>query len=533
MTHHFLRFLFAPCLAMVCAAWAISPACAATIVDNGAANSIAIPSIDIEIHNSVVPAPTTVNIVTGGQVGFVLNPDGTIQMVDDGMGGMVPAISNTDHSVAVFDTSILNMSDGETADSIATFDSATANISGGVVGDNILASDSSKVMVTGGDFANDLEVEGMAQVTVSGGTFAGNLSISDSGAVTLSVESFEEAGIEGSGMLFMLPDGEIADVAEFQDSSALEMSGGTFADDVILLNSSSALITGGVIEGALIVADDAQVNIQMAEVGELVVEGNTLTTITDGAFGEVFATGLADEGGMDGTSQINIQGGTFEGPVTALSGSATFRAGISISGGAFEEGIAPRGIGARIDVSGATLEASDSNELEASNLGELNVDGATGTVVDVNASIGGEININQISTEALNITSFGGFVNVNGGDADLLNITVDRGFVMLSGGQFGDIDIEALSNSVVTIFGRSFLVNGMPFAGGNVGPPSGDISGVFADGSPFSTAFIRQFEPQNRQAIIRLVAIPEPGAVALTMLFPLALMIRRRHKSTF
>jgi hypothetical protein len=218
--------------------------------------------------------------------------------------------------------------------------------------------------------------------------------------------------------------------------------------------------------------------------------------------------------------------------VSALSGSATFRAGISISGGTFEEGIAPRGIGAKIDVSGATLDASDANELEASNLGELNVNGAIGTDVDVNASIGGEININQISAEALNITSFGGFVNVNGGDADRLNISVDRGFVTLSGGQFGEIDIAALSNSVVTIFGRSFLVNGVPSAGGDVGPPSGDISGLLADGTAFSTAFIRQFEPQNRQATIRLVAVPEPRTWALTMLFPLALMSRRHGNST-
>jgi hypothetical protein len=421
------------------------------------------------------------------------------------------------------------MSDGETADSIATFDSGTANISGGVVGDSILASGSSTVMVTGGDVANDLEVEGMAQVTVSGGAFAGNLSISDSGKVTLSVESFEEVGIEGSGMLFMLPDAEIADVAEFQDSSALEMSGGTFADDVILLNSSSALITGGVIEGALIVADDAQVDIQMAEVGELVVEGNTLTTITDGTFGEVFATGPADEGGTDGTSQINILGGTFEGPVSVVSGSDTFRAQIAISGGAFEAGIAPRGIGAKIDVSGATLEPSDANELEASNLGELNVNGATGTEVDVNASIGGEINLNLISADTLNVTSFGGFVNINGGDADLLNISVDRGFVTLSGGQFGDVDIEALSNSVVTISGRSFLVNGMPFAGGDVGPPSGEISGILADGSTFSALFTRQFEPQNRIANIRLVNVPEPGTLVLVVLATASLGYNRRR----
>jgi hypothetical protein len=134
--------------------------------------------------------------------------------------------------------------------------------------------------------------------------------------------------------------------------------------------------------------------------------------------------------------------------------------------------------------------------------------------------------------DTLNVTSFGGFVNINGGVADELNITSDRGFVDWSGGQFGDVYIEAVSNSVVTIFGSNFLVNGVPFGGGNVAPPSGELSGLLADGTPFSALFLRQFEPQNRVATIRLVMIPEPGTLVLTSLALASLMMAGRHPNT-
>jgi hypothetical protein len=405
-----------------------------------------------------------------------------------------------------------------------------ANIGGGS-GASVALLGQSVFVMTGGTASGDLTVTDTAEATISGGSFGDDLSIAGSGEVTLSVATFDDVNVVDNGILNIEADAEIGGDASFQGMSQLNMSGGALPNEVLLLVSSSALFTGGEVGDVLIVADSAQVEVQSAEINAIEVEGNTVTRIFDGEIGEVFATGIANEGGTDGSSRVDIFGGQF-GPIAAIAGSPSFTTAVNISDGTFEEGIAARGPGAKVHFNGGTLESFDARELEASNLGELTVNGGTGTEVDVTASIGGKIDINQLDADSLNIRSFGGLVTINGGQAESLSIESDRGDVAWLGGEFDSVNIEALFSSNVTIVGSNFVVNGVPFSGGDIVAPSGDISGTLADGSTFSALFTRQFEPANRVATIRLVNVPEPASVAfvVTGIFGLGAICQRAKR---
>ncbi len=135
-------------LALSCALLS-TPARTAEIINTGMVVEIGIPKVDIEVFDSGDPAPTTVNLVAGGQIGYALNGDGTIMMEDDGEGGMQPVLSNEDQSVGLFDNSVFNMTGGDTASSVLVSDMAEASIEGGTIGGDLIVEGNGKAFVTG------------------------------------------------------------------------------------------------------------------------------------------------------------------------------------------------------------------------------------------------------------------------------------------------------------------------------------------------------------------------------------------------
>lgn len=501
MTPQRFFFLFAMCPLIMCAALATSPLRATTTIDNGGEVTIDMPSIDIEVRDSVAPLPTTVNIVDGGQVGYALNPDGTIQMQDDGGGGMEPVISDTSRSVALFDNSILTMIGGETADSVLVSGSAVATISGGDIGD-------------------DVAVNGHGMATISGGSINDDLNVSENGRAVLSTTVVVGDDVHASGnAVVVMSSGGIDDDADFTGSSRLEMSGGEFPDELQFFDSATADFTGGVVGDDLVVADSTHVEIHSLVIDDAIEASlNSLTNVYDGEIGAVLINGRQEAIEDFTVARANIYGGTF-GTLNAFSPDTNYTdVMVEITGGTFEEGIAAGGPGAVVNVSGAMLESSDARELLASNLGELNVNGAMGTEMDASATVGGALNLNDFSVGTLTVISLGGNASVNGGQADSLLISADRGNAVWRGGQFANASIEALFSSIVEIQGSDFQVDGIPVGSGDVVPASGEITGLLADGSPFAAMFTRQISPDNRIATIRLVQIPEPGTLSIAIL---------------
>lgn len=502
MTPQRFFFLFAMCPLIMCAALATSPLRATTTIDNGGDNTIDLPSIDIEVRGSVAPLPTTVNIVDGGQVGYALNPDGTIQMQDDGGGGMEPVISDTSRSVALFDNSILTMIGGETADSVLVSGSAVATISGGDIGD-------------------DVAVNGHGMATISGGSINDDLNVSENGLAVLSTTVVVGDDLHASGnAVVVMSSGGIDDDADFTGSSRLEMSGGEFPDELQFFDSATADFTGGVVGDDLVVADSTHVEIHSLVIDDAIEASlNSLTNVYDGEIGAVLINGRQEAIEDFTVARANIAGGKI-GTLSAFSPDTNYTdVVVEITGGTVEEGIAVGGPGAVVNISGtAVVESSDARELLASNLGRLNVDGVVGTDVEASATVGGILNLNGFSVETLTVISLGGNASVNGGQADSLLISADRGNATWRGGQFDNASIEALFSSIVEIQGGDFQVDGIPVGSGDVVPASGEIAGLLADGSPFAAMFTRQISPDNRIATIRLVQIPEPGTLSIAFL---------------
>lgn len=348
---------------LVLAAACASSAIAQDVFDNGAVNAIDIPSIDILVQDSVDPLPTTVNLGPNAQVGFALNPDGTIQMVpvlddmgnpeidDDGNPVLEPVVIDAP-SIVLTGTSSVDMADGSlTADSILASGDSTLTIDGFV--------------------GNDLEISGNARVFMNGG--------------------------------------RIDDDAFFEGSSRLEVTSGRFDDELQFFDNTTALFTGGEVRDDLVVADNAQVEIQSFSVSDtLEASGSSVTNVLNGSFGAVEA--------VDGAT-VNIETGVIEEAIAAATGSVVTIGDMENPAGAFE--IFANNSGEVVFTEAvvyseltATAQTGGVIELDggfADNLvlnvpgGEIILDFFGASVLDVNAALGGKITIDRGSYDDVNL----------------------------------------------------------------------------------------------------------------------------------
>lgn len=338
-------------------------------------------------------------------------------------------------------------------------------------------------------------VLGSSVLNVNGGARAtGDLYASDNANVTISVLAFDDAVIEGAARLTILNGGRIDDDIVVKSSAHLEMGpGGRLDDEVEIRENATANFTGGRIDDDLVVVDQAVVTISNITIADSIeAAGNSQTYFNGGTAGDIFASENA---------VVNINGGIVTDIIAAAPGGV-----INMYSG----GVAPQ-------VS-ATLN------------GQVNLFGGQGGAVVASAQSSGRLLLGGLVANQIEVNSVAGEVAITGGAASELTVLAELGgTVDLYGGDFGAVDIEVLSNSVVTIYGTEFFAFGQPIAFGVVPFAAGNLIGTLADGSPLNATFRRQFFPVAQAGQIVLVSLPEPTAGLMAALAIPAVWSGRRR----
>ncbi|MEM9365907.1 MAG: hypothetical protein AAGD07_07905 [Planctomycetota bacterium] len=189
-----------------------------------------------------------------------------------------------------------------------------------------------------------------------------------------------------------------------------------------------------------------------------------------------------------GESTINIQAGRYAHDVSAYNDGR-----LNISAGQFNDDIYAQDQ-ATVVISGGTIEddveAYDSSEI-------LMTAGSVGEDIEV---LGGSMRIS------------GGTIAANG----ITNLDVGLGV-----GDGGSIEL----------IGSDFLLNGIPIASGEVPDLFGFLSGVLADGTPFTNVpFLRDLDFTGNLGTLTVTAVPEPSAIAFLIAGASGCWMSHRHR---
>jgi hypothetical protein len=416
-------------------------------------------------------------------------PDPTTLNVLDGA-----AIAEQDDlSIALLENSILSMTGGETAGAVTVSDQAQASVSGGVIGGEVLVEGTAKFTLTGdGLLDNDVAIESATVFEMTGGTIAGEIVLADDAVGTFSGGTLEDTLVVEGNAVVTVHSINAEDNVEAADDAVVQLLGGTFE-------------------------------------GSLEAVGDSHLQISGGSFPALFSGGeevLATEGG-----RIDILGGEFgeageeddEGGVLASLGSVVNYSGASVAGVA--EGNAPT---ARFS---ALLN------------GTINVSNATFGPLSLAAANNGLVKVDDVVADEISVATLaGGTVDIAGGVAESLDVFAElAGKVKLRGGSFAEIQVELVTDSILTVFGHSFTFLGTPVeslpggafvsATGELRTIGGELAGILADGSSFSLTFSRQFNPAPGARVF-LVQVPEPGSILLAISAVAGLCTLRRRRES-
>jgi hypothetical protein len=274
------------------------------------------------------------------------------------------------------------------------------------------------------------------------------------------------------------------------DTQLNVFNGGTVGDGVNLAVGAGAgnvelNVYGGSVGQELLLGSLAKVNVFGGSIGRRIGTSNgTVVNISGGS--------IADGFGARGA--VNMTGGSIGDTFTAFSGSL-----INISGGTIGQTFTTNAVfsPAIVNISGGSI---------------------------------GSFTANPISK-----------VNISGGELrGIFNIFADSE-ANISGGTFTN-NFHAFERSAVNFIGTQFSLNGVPITGmplGQkhiVGDREATLSGILADGSPFSFYLSTVFPPSDVElyfsttATISVTEIPEPHALLVpTIALVPALLQRNRH----
>ncbi len=419
-------------------------------------------------------------------------------------------------------------SGGGSATTLTVFPVATIGENGD--GLSIGVSDSSIFAMVGGTASGDIETRDSSLALIAGGVIDGDAFLSGSSQLILSTASIDDVEASGSSVFTMLPGGEIGDDAFFEGSSRLLMSGGVFPDELQFFDNATALITGGEVGDDIVVVGNAFVqieNVVLDDTLEVLNGGSAL--INGGVFGSIESiTGtsvIMNGGTLDGAEVISNQASTL------FLGNALVQSGADITSG----------LRGTVEVDGLHGDSVNMSITSFSNGTFRNFDLETVAVDLANRSsatlLGGSA---DSFTLALNQSE----ALINGGDIGSLEMTLENSSeVRMVRGDFDGITAEILSGSALTVGGGMFAFNGIAIENLNsvFGPgayipetgelrfPSGTVTGILADGSPFSLNYSRQPAPIGSQGQIFLQAVPEPSAFVALLVGGTALLVGRRR----
>ena len=378
---------------------------------------------------------------------------------------------------------------------------SAVTISGGTVEGGIFAGPDTVVNINGGA-AGPIEANSGSTVEISGGSFGQDFTAVSSSSVELIGGEFQLDGNDIADLSTFTPPFRFVLTGTLTDGSAVILAArGSSAEDLsgLTLVESSVPLPQAILTPIVV---DTPVTSGPSGLRQ----GQTLTLQDGGELSNDFAVvdaSLSVEGGAVGDGlrtvggQIDISGGTVGDGVESHGGTVT------ISGGTVGEDAYIAGDSV-LNITGGTIEDFDAVEAAV-----VNFSGGTVGNAFVNGSPNGETVFNMSGgTVEGNVPIFNdGTANISGGRIAGL-LFVAEGELNISGGTFeGDVEIgdigsisggtfegnlSLFSGDELTLIGTDFLLDGSPVSV----PPGGTrrlvavrnriLSGVFADGSPFS-----------------------------------------------
>jgi len=411
--------------------------------------------------------------------------------------------------------STVNVSGGSIGDDFDAITDSTVNISGGTIGDDFSASNGrvpgsgSTVNISGGSVGDRFSVRFGSTVNISGGTVADDFAVSGGFSnANISGGSVGNRFIAHNGSTVNISGGAIGDGFQALDGSVVNMSGGQFRLDGVLINGletagdnlgfnlpDNSVLSGTLADGTPFAFSrldsdliaESTLTLEVApiqEIGPAVItvpgevaplgirNGQTLIVENGGVVADHFNAGAGSSvqviGGQVGdnfeatTALVTISGGTVGDQFDAFIGST-----VNIVGGSVGENFDAYA-GSAVNVSGGSMGA-----LFGAHVGSaVNIlDGEIGS--DFSAHDGTIVNIFA--------GTIGTYFNAHGGS--LVNI---------SGGNFLG-QFQAHHESEVNLFGTQFVIDGMDITDSlivnepvTVNTRGVTLSGMFADGSAFS-----------------------------------------------
>jgi hypothetical protein len=412
--------------------------------------------------------------ITGGEVGGYLEAFGATINVSGGIVGS---------DLAAFEQSAVNISGGSVGPFLQIDGGTIMNISGGSVGIGLQARRGSQINISGGTVGG-FSANSDAKVNITGGAI-GSFNVGDtSSKLKISGGDFRLDGVPIAGLETVGSTKGVNLKQHITESPVGSVLSGTLADGTPFLITTQA---GDIVRNGALTLEAAAVppvgptNIQVPgnPAPQGLRQGQTLTVSEGGSIGGP-AGFIAGPG-----STLNVSGGT----VSQLKASG---AKVNISGGAvFLDAFS----GSEVNISGTDANAFGAR-VEAYNESHVAISGGTfskilahtGSVVDI---AGGAIlrttDYRTFEAEA------GSEINVTGGDFQgrfgAFGRPTERLAVNIRGGNFREFQT---SHADINLFGTDFRLNGVEIPGLVLDQPftiterSVTLSGLFADGSPFS-----------------------------------------------
>lgn len=342
----------------------------------------------------------------------------------------------------------LNLSGGQIGSGAAAFFGSTVNVTDGQVGTGFAAYDGSTVNVTGGQIDTGFVAYDGSTVNVSGGVVSSGLH-ANGGVININEGGVIDAGARATNAgTFNVQGGQVGENFQVGTGGVLNVTGGQFGDRLLI--NGEANLDGGTfgLETQLV---------------------NGVLNISDGEFGTPFNPGIVSEQAALVIGQTHTAGSGSAGGTVNISGGVFHAAGFSgpsvlINPAGDPGGASPLAV---------TITGGDFDNL-------FSVLGTTRHFVFTPQTMTGQFE--DLPTEVADVT--------------------------ISGGTFG-ADFNAGVGSNVELLGGDFKIGGVAFAGGRVDSvPSGLVTGVLADGSPFIFSPVGPLDDRVRDVRLTEVALP-------------------------
>jgi hypothetical protein len=189
---------------------------AKVVFDDGVTHTIdTFLNDSVEVRNSPLSQPTTLNLVKDGEIYYDLGVYDSSQA--NISGGVIV------RNLVTYNSSQINMSDGSIGNEWYAYNDSQISISGGSISDTFLVYNSSQVSIYGGSISIALAGYDISQISISGGSIGMGLYAYNSSQVTINGSGFNHplGNLTGSGYLTgIFPNGELINIGFFAYDTA-------------------------------------------------------------------------------------------------------------------------------------------------------------------------------------------------------------------------------------------------------------------------------------------------------------------------